>query len=55
MSDLQKRNDELLEANSRYLLRARKGEELLKKLFTAMPKGTLLSREVKLHLEEPWK
>lgn len=55
MSDLQKRNDDLLEANTRYLLRARKSEELIKKLFNALPKNTLLAREVKLHLEEPWK
>lgn len=53
------RNSELLEANTRYLTRARKSEEYLVKAMLCMT--TVCEDDVKLHdeireyLKEPWK
>jgi hypothetical protein len=53
------RVQELLEANSRYLLRARKSEELLARAVGCMtlvcPEDIKLHEEIKEHLKEPWK
>jgi hypothetical protein len=51
-----KRISELLEANNRYLLRARKSEELLKDLADRV-RGEIPTRflgDVDEHLAEPW-
>ncbi len=55
---LKSRVDELLEANTRYLLRARKSEDYLKRAMLCMT--TVCEEDIKLHdeireyLKEPW-
>jgi hypothetical protein len=54
----QRREDDLLEANTRYLLRARKGEALLLRVATSQTmvcdQDVALHDEIREHLKEPW-
>lgn len=57
-ADQQRREDDLLEANNRYLARARKGEALLLRAITSQTmicdEDVALHDEIREHLREPW-